>query len=82
MKYGALPFSALTYGKMLGEAGTATPIDWYEHENFWRWQPGIVDVPTSDVYNVDTITWDPQRATSIWWGSVAVAMPLEDVQVN
>jgi len=85
MKYGALPFSALTYGKMLGEADiakrTATAVEWYEHENFWRWQPGIVDVPTFDVYNGDTITWDPQRATSIWWGGVAVAMPLEDVQI-
>jgi len=86
MKYGALPFSALTYGKMLGEADKvereATALAWYEHENFWRWQPGVVDVPTFDVYNADVIDWDPQRATSIWWGGVATAMPLEDVQVK
>jgi len=39
-------------------------------------------VPTYDVYNADVIDWDPQRATSIWWGGVAIAMPLEDVQVK
>ncbi len=86
MKYGGLPFSALTYGKMLGEADKViretTAVAWYEHENFWRWQPGVVDVPTFDVYNAEVIDWDPQRATSIWWGGVAIAMPLEDVQVK
>jgi ABC-type transport system substrate-binding protein len=85
-KYGNLPFSALTYGKMLSEADTVkreeTAVAWYEHENFWHWQPGVVDVPTFDVYNADRIDWDPQRATSIWWGGVATAMPLEDVQVK
>ena len=83
MKYGAIPFSAITHKAMITEPDEQVRVDlalsWYEHENFWHWQPGVIDVPIFDVYNGDRLTWDQQRRTSIWWGGLATSFPLEDV---
>lgn len=82
MKAGSIPFSAITYGEMLGETDKAKRLDlakaWFDHQHYWKWQPGAIETPTYDIYNGNRMTWDKQSIATIWWGA-ATPYPLEDI---
>jgi len=81
MKAGSIPFSAITYGGMLGEPDEAKRLEmakaWFDHHHYWKWQPGVVETPVLDMYNGDVMTWPKKSRTMIWWWSMPY--PLEDI---
>ncbi len=85
MKAGSIPFSAITYGKMMGETDKDKRLElaiaWFDMQHYWKWQPGVIEVPTYNIYNGNKLTWNKQSITSWPWGG-SDYYPLEDVALK
>lgn len=82
MKWGSIPFSAITYGEMASQQDKQKRLQeaqlYWAHEAYWYWNVGVVNVPSYRIYNGAKLNWNVQSTTSWPYGGGDV-YPLEDL---